>query len=462
MRVNAKFDNRKSVRMDITKKFFIMMVIVFVGIIVINRYLQEMILTDNLERMLKDVDKIQLQNLITVSSNKVVIIDTILIVTAIIIGTYITWKDMGKMAGLLNGVRVHIEYLINGVYHYRIKDKYLVREDEIGAICKALDTMQKSTIEMVSDMKGAAEDVTGQSSNLNYISQELTQTAGEISMAINNIVQGISNESIDIEVIVDKINEFNGILGKALNDIKLLSQMAEEVNVNAKESNTEVMEITKSLQSFNSTFITYTDNLDEMNSNIKKVNDITHMINSIAEQTNLLAINAAIEAARAGEAGMGFSVVAEEIRKLSDQTKDSSVSINNIIANVLKSSEELANKTYEINSGLYDQRIGMNRTIKAFNTISTSITKMGEKISVLAERSNMINSSSVDIMGKVETLSSVNQEICVSTEEIAASSEKNIATSNNLLKSSLKLKENADISINYINKFILDGVEEED
>jgi methyl-accepting chemotaxis protein len=71
----------------------------------------------------------------------------------------------------------------------------------------------------------------------------------------------------------------------------------------------------------------FSKSIESMSNDIKTVNEITDLINSIAEQTNLLALNAAIEAARAGESGRGFAVVADEIRKLAEQSKESSHNI---------------------------------------------------------------------------------------------------------------------------------------
>ncbi len=130
-----------------------------------------------------------------------------------------------------------------------------------------------------------------------------------------------------------------------------------------------------------------------MNGNIKKVNDITDLINSVAEQTNLLTLNAAIEAARAGEAGKGFTVVAEKIRKLSDQTKNSSVSINNLINNVLDSSKNLATSTSEMSTELENQKVSMNKSIVSFKNISDSVSGMDVMISSLAKNSKLINES---------------------------------------------------------------------
>ena len=338
MRVDVKFDQTKSIKFNITKNALTIMAAALVFIVFAGRIIVSDVLTSSLnDKVLEKGDIIktllfQTKDII----NKVTYANIFIAILTLIIAGLIMWHTFGKIARLLNGLRLHIEYLAGGVYHYKIKDKYLKREDEIGSICIALGKMQKSTVDMIRDLKKSSQNMNDQSSNLKEISKGLSTTTTDISNSIKNIVKAISDESEDIIKIIEKINEFGNILDDEANEVNDVLELAKKVEKDANTSNQDLLVLTKSLKDFEAIFGIFSETLKHMNMNIKKVNDITDLINNVAEQTNLLALNAAIEAARAGEAGKGFSVVADEIRKLSEKTKKSSISITELTDTILK------------------------------------------------------------------------------------------------------------------------------
>lgn len=462
MKLNAKFDQRKSIRFTITRNFMLLMGGIILIAVIGQRIIMENILKDTINDVISESERVGVNDVINNALNSTTIWVTVFTIVTMVIAAIWTWKSFGKTARLLNGLRLHIEYLTMGTYHYKIKEKYFKREDEIGAICIALDKMQKSTIEMVKDLKDVTEEVNSKSGYLSKVSGELNCFTKDISEEINNIAQRISGETVDIEEIVCRMGEFSSLLSDTTKEINNLLDISKEVDGSAKESNGDLKELTRSMDDFNKLFQVFLLTLGTMNTDIKKVNDITDLINNVAEQTNLLALNAAIEAARAGDAGKGFTVVAAEIRKLSEKTKESSVSINNLIANVLVSSENLVLKTNQMNMELEKQKLGVDRSIISFKAISHSVNDMNPKIKMLVNRADLISKNSNNIIGEIQTLSSVNEDIGISAKEISSAAENTNVSSKEILNYSVTLKEKATVTRNYINKFKIEGVEEEE
>ena len=163
--------------------------------------------------------------------------------------------------------------------------------------------------------------------------------------------------------------------------------------------------------------------INGLSKNAQQIDEINTVIQNISKQTNLLALNAAIEASRAGEAGKGFSVVADEIRKLAEQSKESSDSIRVIVDDIISSIESVVTTSCDAKDKLTDQVKYVDNTNKAFLSIINSIN---ESIPMLKETfesaDKMIKSKDV-IIEKVDSVTAVAQETSSGAQEILQATE---------------------------------------
>ncbi len=183
---------------------------------------------------------------------------------------------------------------------------------------------------------------------------------------------------------------------------------------------TSIEKLDSSLNDLQSAFTVSSSTVNELVSKLESVNTITDSISQIAGQTNLLSLNAAIEAARAGEAGKGFSVVAGEVRKLADNSKQAVQSITKILEEIKK---DILNASAAMNRGneaINIQQETLTETKDSFQCIKSSIDDATNEINDCIENLAMASAQKEEVLTAVEKANSISQEHTALAEEIAA------------------------------------------
>ncbi|MGE5627734.1 MAG: methyl-accepting chemotaxis protein [Solirubrobacterales bacterium] len=278
------------------------------------------------------------------------------------------------------------------------------RKDEIGRIAKDIDAVRISNSVLLSEVKGNSKQVLDGVNDLSYLSNVMTDSADHVA----EIVKGLSLSAV---AQAHSLNEISSNMAKFGYEIDEISGLAEDTNSNVKNingmaqsGNMELQSLIKQLSEVKEVFKNLSDKIIILSTQIEKISDITDMINGVADQTNLLALNAAIEASRAGEAGRGFSVVADEIRKLSEQSKDSSQQINELIKNISSNSKEAVYTTENVSEKLNEQINVIETSLLSFKAIIESIDIIVPKVEKIRDSAITINSEKNVILDRVKEL----------------------------------------------------------
>lgn len=268
--------------------------------------------------------------------------------------------------------------------------------------------------------KGVTDEMNTFVRNINNISDSMMRTSEEISGVVEQVADGAVSQAENTQNAASILN----------GNIETLKSIVESENDNKKELETALEKINNSYKNVENTSKNIVDTLEKFNE-VKnkgieleeKANNITSIVSivcQISEQTNLLALNASIEAARAGEAGRGFSVVAEEVRKLAEETQDAVEDINSNLAQFVNEINILVDKI-EIQYGVLQNETSNLENVRAISLDATKSVQIvaASMIKTINELDKEANSIS-EIYDNIESLSAIAEENSASSEEVSA------------------------------------------
>jgi len=297
------------------------------------------------------------------------------------------------------------------------------RNDEMGVLAESFNNLINSLSNIIGVIRNKSDDLNDMASHLAQISENIAYSSVETTQAISEIAAGAQHQADELLFIHNKLSDFNQIVQQIYNSLEATKNSIELTGSLSNEGNIQLKALNQSIKSSSESFDIVADEINRLSESAQQIDEINKVIQNISRQTNLLALNAAIEASRAGEAGKGFTVVAEEIRKLAEQSKESSDNIRAIIDDIISSIKSVVTTSYDAKDKLNDQVRFVENTNHAFLSILNSLN---ESIPMLRETfesaDEMIKSKDL-IIEKVNSVTAVAQEASSSAQEILEATE---------------------------------------
>lgn len=320
--------------------------------------------------------------------------------------------------------------------------------DEIGALTRYFNQFVASIKDIVVLISKSSGTLTASTDSISGTSEELAKSTEMIANAVQEVSSGSVEQSNMVKSLTDLVNRMNSDIQQVIEDAENLLKESEATKEAANDGNMTIRMQVKELGTVVESTRRVADTVKLLEKYSLDIQGILEIIDSISKQTNLLALNASIEAARAGEAGRGFSVVAEEIRKLAEETARSTVRIVEIVKNITgqtievrKHMDVMVDKISAQTESMDDVQLKLVKIVEKSNIAYGGAREIRDINHAIHSNFAVINESANKISQVVETNSQNTQDVAAAVEEQTASFQEVAANMNSLNELSRQLNE---------------------
>jgi methyl-accepting chemotaxis protein len=257
---------------------------------------------------------------------------------------------------------------------------------------------------------------------------DISSAVAQMTASIQEMDQNLLNLATVVEEAVANTQEMSASIVQVAGNADRVRSESNVTDQQVREGRNEVLALSKGMSSISDTVADVVTEMQNLDGASRQIGEILGLIEEIADQTNLLALNAAIEAARAGEHGRGFAVVADEVRKLAENSASSTKQIGQLVADIQRRTSAVLERTARANSLVQSNAESARTVTSMIETISTRVTEVAQLVSE-------ISVATTEQARASQELARASEQMGAMTHEAAATMREQSITQNQILES---------------------------